>query len=147
VTPERCRPRRHRSISRRQSSSASKGRPDACTRPVPRLRDATTSLRFLTEALGFDLVIDQRDTAGHLIHAELRHGDAVIMGGPGNTSPATSPGLYLVVEDVDTIYDAAIGAGATSLYPPENTTWGSRRARITDPDGHEWSFGTYKPGS
>jgi uncharacterized glyoxalase superfamily protein PhnB len=28
----------------------------------------------------------------------------------------------------------------------ETTEWGSERARILDPEGHEWSFGTYESG-
>jgi uncharacterized glyoxalase superfamily protein PhnB len=68
------------------------------------------------------------------------------MGGPGTTVPSSAPGLYLVVDDVDSCYDEAIAAGAMTVFPPETTERGTRRARITDPDGHEWSFGTYAPG-
>jgi uncharacterized glyoxalase superfamily protein PhnB len=37
-------------------------------------------------------------------------------------------------------------AGAAVGYPPEDTEWGTRRARFRDPDGHEGSVGTYQPG-
>ena len=40
----------------------------------------------------------------------------------------------------------AVGAGAAVGYPPETTEWGTSRARVRDLDGHEWSFGTYRPG-
>ena len=35
---------------------------------------------------------------------------------------------------------------AAPVFPPEDTEWGSRRARVLDPGGHEWSSGTYEPG-
>jgi uncharacterized glyoxalase superfamily protein PhnB len=38
------------------------------------------------------------------------------------------------------------GAGATSVFEPEETEWETKRARVLDPEGYEWSFGTYQPG-
>jgi len=37
-------------------------------------------------------------------------------------------------------------AGATSVFEPEETEWGTWRARVLDPKGYEWSFGPYQPG-
>ena len=44
------------------------------------------------------------------------------------------------------------GQRVTGRHPPlgaapEDTEWGTRRARLLDPEGQEWSFGTYAPGS
>ena len=44
------------------------------------------------------------------------------------------------------MYSAAIEAGATSVFEPEPTEWGTERARVLDPEGYEWSFGNYEPG-
>jgi len=30
--------------------------------------------------------------------------------------------------------------------PSADTDWGGRRARVLDPGGREWSFGSYRPG-
>ncbi|MEM9614681.1 MAG: VOC family protein [Actinomycetota bacterium] len=68
------------------------------------------------------------------------------MGGPGDATTGTAPGLYLVVDGVAATYDQALAAGARSVYPPEQTEWGTWRTRLTDPDGHEWTVGTYQPG-
>jgi uncharacterized glyoxalase superfamily protein PhnB len=114
--------------------------------PYLTFRDGETSLRFLTDVLGFEVVTAQRTDDGGVTHAELRRGDALVMGGAGEAQPAAAPGLYLVVDDVDGLYARAIGAGAEVGYPPEDTEWGTRRARFRDPDGHEWSVGTYQPG-
>ena len=115
--------------------------------PYLTFRDGAASLRFLTEALGFELVTEQRADGGGVVHAELRRGDALIMGGDGAVAVGDTPGLYLVVEDVDATFERATAAGATVVYGPEDTEWGARRARIRDLDGHEWSFGTYQPGA
>jgi uncharacterized glyoxalase superfamily protein PhnB len=114
--------------------------------PYLTFRRGDASLAFLAEGLGFEVVTVQRDEDGGVVHAELRRGEAVIMGGAGDVAPAASPGLYLVVDDVDGLFERAREAGATVGHPPEDTGWGTRRARIQDPDGHEWSLGTYRPG-
>jgi uncharacterized glyoxalase superfamily protein PhnB len=104
------------------------------------------SLRFLTDVLGFEVLAEQRDDDGGVLHAELRRDDAVVMGGAGDAAPGAAPGLYLVVEDVDATFTGATGAGAEVVQEPMDTEWGTRRARVRDLDGHEWSFGTYQPG-
>jgi uncharacterized glyoxalase superfamily protein PhnB len=47
----------------------------------------------------------------------------------------------------------AVVGGAATLeriaavgYDPEDAEWGTRRARISDLGGHEWSLGTCQPG-
>lgn len=71
----------------------------------------------------------------------------------GSTDPAPNhaavmpagTGIYCVVEDVDAHHDRARTAGAAIVYPPEDTEFGTRRYRAQDPEGYEWSFGTYAP--
>jgi uncharacterized protein len=35
-------------------------------------------------------------------------------------------------------YDAALGAGGTSVYGPSQREWGAFAAQVADPDGHLW---------
>jgi uncharacterized glyoxalase superfamily protein PhnB len=65
---------------------------------------------------------------------------------PPRVGGSTGRGLYLHVDDVIATFTAAVDAGATEVLAPETTEWGTERARVLDPEGHEWSFGTYKPG-
>jgi len=51
------------------------------------------------------------------------------------------------VEDVDTHFEVARSGGARVVYPPQDTEWGTRRYRVLDPEGYEWSFGSYRPGT
>ncbi|MEM7645167.1 MAG: VOC family protein [Pseudomonadota bacterium] len=108
--------------------------------------DAKTAMTFLEAAFGLETVQAYDDSDGRLVHGEMRHGNGVIMLGSATEASAKgSPGLYLVVADVDAHYDRAIAAGADVVYPPEDTAFGTRRWRARDPEGHEWSFGSYAP--
>ena len=118
--------------------------------------DADAGLRWL-EAVGFQVVSRQEDDRGRVVHAEVRLGEIALMVADAEVSydvPAlrgssTGSGLYLWLpasEDVDRWFAAAVAAGATAVVEPEFTQWGARRARVLDPEGHEWSVGTYRPG-
>lgn len=115
--------------------------------------DAPAALEWL-QRVGFDVVARQDGPEGSVLHAEVRLGQAVVMVAsndadyrkPPLVGRSTGAGLYLLVDDVDGFYDSAITAGATPVIEPEDTEWGSRRARILDPQGQEWTAGTYKPG-
>ncbi len=116
-------------------------------------RDAPAALAWLA-ALGFSEVRRQEGSDGVVTHAEVRGGDAVLMVSrdsadhqvPPLVGESTGRGLYLRVEDVDGAFERAVAAGARPVVTPENTIWHSRRARVLDPGGQEWSFGTYEPG-
>lgn len=115
--------------------------------------DATRIVSWLA-AIGFVPVVAQTDDVGRTIHAELVLDDAVVMIAqddreyivPGVVGQSTGVGVYLVCDDVDALFERAVAAGASVLFPPEDTEWGARRARVIDPGGREWSFGTYRPG-
>lgn len=118
-------------------------------------KDAITALDWLQQAFGFEVITKQLSEDGKTLqHAELKLGEAVVMVAsydqdyevPPLKGRSTGGGLYLFVEAVQPIFDAAVKAGATVVFPPEKTEWGTERCRVLDPEGHEWSFGTYKPG-
>ncbi|MGB0498550.1 MAG: VOC family protein [Rubricella sp.] len=108
--------------------------------------DAKAAMAFLESAFGFEPVQSYDGEGGRLVHGEMRFGDGVIMLGTVDHPPARqSPGVYVVVADVDAHYERAKAAGADIVYPPEDTEFGTRRYRARDIEGHEWSFGTYQP--
>ncbi|MGR8009899.1 VOC family protein [Streptomyces hypolithicus] len=116
-------------------------------------RDAPAAIEWLS-ALGFETVTRQDGDEGLVAHAELRLGDVVVMLASQDEEYSTAVlkersvghGLYIRVDAVGGFYDRAIAAGGTGVFPPESTAWGSRRARVLDPEGYEWSFGRYEPG-
>jgi uncharacterized glyoxalase superfamily protein PhnB len=119
-------------------------------------RDAPAALDWL-DRVGFEVVTRQDDGSGGVVHAEVRLGDVVVMVAGADDDYVVPPlkgrsvggGLYLGLPsatDVDLWHERAVAAGATSVFGPEDTEWGTRRARVLDPEGHEWSVGTYLPG-
>ena len=115
-------------------------------------RDAPAAIEFLASAFGLERVNVVEEGEGQIAHAELRHGDGVIMlgswlEGQGAGTPIQGAGTYLVVDDPDAHHARAVEAGAEIVYPPEDTEFGTRRYRARDPEGYEWSFGTYSPGA
>lgn len=117
-------------------------------------RDVAGALDWLERAFGFERLAVQAGPDGRVMHAEMRLGEAVIMMGeadalhapPGPQAKAACPGVYLAMDEIDAHHARAVSAGARIVFPPEDTGWGARRYRALDPEGYEWSFGTYRPG-
>lgn len=108
--------------------------------------DAKAAMAFLEAAFGFETVIAADGPDGRLLHGEMRFARGMILiGSVEGDVPRQSPGIYVVVEDVAAHHARAMAAGAVEVYPPEATDWGTRRARVRDIEGHEWTFGTYQP--
>lgn len=87
---------------------------------------------------------------GKIGHAELKIGDSVIMLSDemmGNRSPQSLGGspvsIFLYVEDVDSVFNQAVKAGAKSDAPPADMFWGDRYGKLTDPFGHLWGLATH----
>ena len=121
--------------------------------PYLSYRDAATALRFLEEAFGFTTTVRWDALDGTVQHAEATFGDGALMMGTAEhpTAPlegtSVGQGIYVYVEDVDAHFDRARASGARVVYPSEDTEWGTRRYRVLDPEGYEWSFGSYRPGT
>lgn len=117
-------------------------------------RDTDAALTWM-EALGFPVIARQAADDGSLAHAEVRVGDSVVMVGgfdddyeaPRLRRRSVGYGLYVPTDDVDGDYERALAAGSRPVIVPEDTPWGGRRARVLDPGGYEWSFGSYRPAS
>jgi PhnB protein len=86
-------------------------------------------------------------------HAEIRIGDSPIMLADeypdyNALSPQTIGGtavsIMLYVEDVDTVVDRAVAAGASVLMPVKDQFYGDRSGKVVDPFGHHWMIATHK---
>lgn len=110
--------------------------------PFMSFADADAAIEWLGRAFGFDERSVYRDDDGVVHHAELSLGPGTIMLGQGN---AAEQGVYVWVEDADAHYARAKAAGAEIVREIEDTPYGSREYTARDPDGHVWSFGTYRP--
>jgi PhnB protein len=117
------------------------------------LNDATRALDFYKRAFGAQELMRMDGPNGKIAHAEIKIGDSVIMLGdemPG--APCRSPqslggttcGVMLYVDNVDAIFNQAVGAGAQVDTPVADMFWGDRYGRLKDPFGHSWSVATHK---
>ncbi|HKE26330.1 MAG TPA: VOC family protein [Bryobacteraceae bacterium] len=79
------------------------------------------------------------EQAGRLMHAQVRVGDSVLeMGEPDDRTGIPTNGFFLFVENVDAVYEKALGAGATAVRPPDDIPYGMRSAIVRDPEGYLW---------
>ncbi len=119
--------------------------------PTFRYRDPAAAIDFLERAFGFTRHA-VHENGGAIQHAELRHGDGIIMLGGVRESaygavapPPGNSATYIAVDDVDVLHERAKAAGAEILVEPFDTDYGSRDFTARDPEGNLWSFGTYRP--
>jgi PhnB protein len=87
-----------------------------------------------------------------LMHADLQIGDSRVLLNDefpemGATSPlglsSTPVTLHLYVEDVDSLYQQAVGAGAKVVMPLADQFWGDRYGVVQDPSGHRWALASH----
>lgn len=123
--------------------------------PTLRYHDAPAALGFLEEAFGLAPGLVVEGPGDTIVHAQLHLGSSVVMVGsaPAGAPPAGTgaelQGLYVVLEDdpaVDAHHDRARAAGARVTRAPEDQDYGGRGYTCEDPEGHVWSFGSYRPG-
>jgi PhnB protein len=57
-------------------------------------------------------------------------------------SPTSTPSynLFLYVDDVDSVFNRAVSAGARADMPMQDMFWGDRFGKVTDPFGHQWGL-------
>ena len=117
--------------------------------------DAPAAIDWLCRAFGFRRRLVVPGPSGSVIHAELTYGPAVIMVGTsrpdmGWVSPKALSGLNsissLFVADPDAHFAKAKAAGARILRELRDEEYGGRGYMASDPEGHQWYFGSYRPG-
>ncbi|MFI8964806.1 VOC family protein [Streptomyces sp. NPDC053493] len=127
--------------------------PDIC--PTLKYEDAKAAIRVLTEAFGFTATAVYETEDGRVAHAELSHGNGMVMVGSTGTDSvfdkvmtgAGPAGVYVRVDDVDEHHARAVAHGVEIVMPPTDQDYGSRDYMARDAEGNVWSFGTYAPGA
>ena len=125
--------------------------------PSVRYDDANAAIEWLKAALGFEEHAVYRDDGGQVVHAELElAGNLIMLGDVKNDAYGKSPrtlggvtgSIYVAFgspEEVDAAYARAKSAGAEIVRELSDTDYGSHDFGVRDPEGHAWSFGTYRP--
>jgi PhnB protein len=116
------------------------------------INGAAAAIEFYKKAFGATELM--RFPMGDKIgHAEIKIGDSPIMmadeysemGYKGPKALGGSPvSIMLYVEDVDSVFNRAVTAGATVKEAVQDKFYGDRSGTLQDPFGHVWHIATHK---
>jgi PhnB protein len=110
--------------------------------------DPAAEIEFCKAAFGAVELSLRSEENGAVVHATLGIGEILVMlhgetehlASRAPQQDGSSPVvIYLYLEDVDTVIERALAAGARVLTPLADQFWGDRMARIVDPAGHVWN--------
>ena len=120
--------------------------------PYLTVSNATAALDFYKRAFGAKELFRLPGPGGKLVHSEMMIGDSHVMLADESASGLTrSPGslngttasVFLYVDDIDSVFQQAVRAGAKDNMAPQDMFWGDRFARLTDPFGHHWMLASH----
>jgi PhnB protein len=114
---------------------------------------AADAIEFYKKAFGATELFRFPTPDGKVGHAEIKIGDSPIMIADaypdmGYNSPKSLGGspvsLMIYVDDVDTVFNQAVQAGATVKEAVSDKFYGDRLGTVIDPFGHVWHVATHK---
>ena len=113
-------------------------------------KDNRAALKWLQKAFGFEPSEVLTDAQGNIVHAEMSHGDGVVMIGSEwadwTRSPASLGGkntqrVHVRIEKgIDEHCARAREAGARIVMEPADQFYGDRTYIAADLEGHYWTF-------
>ncbi len=119
--------------------------------PYLRVRNANEAIQFYKAAFGAVEEFRLSEPSGRVGHAELKFGPHTVMVsdeypeygifGP-ESGRSTGAALHLHVDDVDSLTEQAVSAGAILTMKPADQFHGERTSKVVDPYGHEWHLGS-----
>ncbi len=113
-------------------------------------KDNRAAIAWLQRAFGFDaseVLVDSRD---NIVHAEMSHGDGVVMissefadwtRSPSSIGGTNTQRIHVRIEkDIDAHCERARQAGAIIIAEPKEQFYGERTYAAIDLEGHRWNF-------
>ncbi len=102
------------------------------------VKDAAAFLEFTQKVFGAEEKYKAMRDENLIMHAEICIGDSVIMFADATEQfKQQSAGMFIYVDDCDTVYQKAIANGAISAREPESQEYG-RSAGVKDAFGNTW---------
>lgn len=97
-------------------------------------------IEFMEKAFDAETISREQSPDGMIHHATVRIGNSMIEMGEahGELAQPMPPALYTYVENIETTYQRALDAGATSLQSPKDQPYGDRTAWVKDEWGNVW---------
>jgi len=99
---------------------------------------AAALIEYLKRAFGAEVEGPVHEEAGHMMHAFVRIGEAMVEMAEAQEEGLRPFAFYMHTDDVDAVYQRALVAGAASLLPPADQPFGDRLAIVVDPAGNRW---------
>ena len=127
--------------------------------PTLRYDDPNKAVEFLRDSFGFQEKSVFKSKDGIIEHAELTHGNGMIMIGstgyesefskymvhPRDVELKQTITVYIIIKDIEAHYRKAQASGIEILLPLTEKSYGGKDYSCRDPEGYVWSFGTYDP--
>lgn len=116
------------------------------------LSEASKAIEFYKKAFNATEKLRMAGPNGKIFHSEIQIGDSPVMlcdeflemGARSPKSLGGSPvSLMLYVNDVDTIFNQAVKAGAKVRMALSDQFYGDRSGTLEDPFGHIWIISTH----
>lgn len=107
------------------------------------VNDAHKALKFYNNAFGAEVNMKLEDPSGKIIHAEMKIEDTIIMLAEGENTGESGIILQIYTGDAEALFESAVMAGATEVYPIEEQFYGDRAGRVKDPFGFQWIISTH----
>lgn len=116
------------------------------------VNNASEAIEFYKKAFGAIEIMRVQHGSEKVGHAEMQIGDSKFMladeypdmNARSPKSFGGSPvGIHLYMEDVDSVINQAVAAGAKLIRPVENAFYGDRCGAVEDPYGHQWHVATH----
>jgi PhnB protein len=113
------------------------------------VRRGASAIEFYKRAFGADELFRIEDDKGEVVARLAVDGCEFWLADEStkhfNFSPESLGGgsvrMILTVEDPDAVFERAVAAGATVVWPVSDQSYGWRIGRIVDPFGHHWEIG------
>lgn len=121
----------------------------ATVAPLLAVRDGASAIDFYKRAFSAgELFRTESEDGAVVAHLSLGTSDFWLADeSPENQnySPDSLGGstvrMVMVVDDPDTVFNQAVAAGATALWPVKDQPYRWRIGRVVDPFGHHWEIG------
>ncbi len=120
--------------------------------PYLAIAGASAAIEFYKKAFGAKEIYRMPMPGNRVGHAEIQIGDSRVMladespemDAYGPKALGGSPvSLMIYVENVDSLFDQAVRAGAKVLRPVRDQFYGDRAGSLEDPFGHKWHLATH----
>jgi PhnB protein len=117
--------------------------------PLLNVRRGIEAIEFYKAAFGAEEIFSTGADSGSVVAQMSIDGSEFWLADESpenaNFSPESIGGstvrIVLVVEDPDELFNRAVAAGATVVWPVADQDYGWRVGRVADPFGHQWEIG------